>query len=139
MTQERADNIKVNGKTVETVDNFVFLGSVVPNSSDDVKRRIALASVAFGRLKEKIWNRKDISNCIKIRLYNAFIVPIATYAAETWTLKAEDSRKLTVFENNCLRTLAGKTLRDRIKMIDIRKKLGIKAQIVDVMKFGHID
>lgn len=80
--------------------------------SDDIKRRIALASSSFGRLKENVWSRKDIPNCIKIRLYNALIIPIATYASETWTQKAEDSRKLTVFENRCLRTLAGKTLLD---------------------------
>jgi len=36
----------------------------------------------------------------KSRLYNALIVPIVSYAAETWTLKAEDERKLTVFEND---------------------------------------
>ena len=96
MTKEINEAIEVNNQTVEKVENFVFLGSVVPNTSDDVKRRIALASSAFGRLRANIWNRKDIPYQIKIRLYNALIVPIAIYASETWTLKVlmEDITRL---------------------------------------------
>ena len=144
MSQEM-DDIQIDNETVAKVNHFVFLGSVVPNTSDDVKRRIALASSAFGRLKEKIWSRKDIPNRIKIRLYYALIVPIAIYASETWTLKVEDSRKLNVFENNCLRAMAGKCVRDRIKMEDIRKQLGAEVNILNLIKrrrlnwFGHVN
>ena len=53
-------NIAIDGNSVKNVDNFVFLGSVVPDTVDDVKRRIALASSAFGRLKEKIWRNRSI-------------------------------------------------------------------------------
>ena len=144
MTQE-TDDIQIDNNTVDKVDHFVFLGSDVPNTSDDVKRRIAIASSAFGRLKEKIWSRKDVPNRIKTRLYYALIVPIAIYASETWTLKAEDSRKLNVFENNCLRAMAGKSIRDRIKMENIRKQLGVKVNILNLIKrrrlnwFGHVN
>ena len=64
-------NVQVEGEPVEIVESFVFLGSVVPNTSDDIKRRVALASSAFGRLKKNVWSRRDISNQIKIRLYHA--------------------------------------------------------------------
>ena len=40
-------------KEIEIVKEFKFLGSLVPNSSDDVKRRIAFANPTFGRLKKK--------------------------------------------------------------------------------------
>ena len=64
---------------VEKAGEFVFLGSVVPGSSSDMERRIELTfgQSAFGRLKEKIWSRKDISISLKIRLYYTLIVPIA--------------------------------------------------------------
>ena len=52
--------------SVENIDNFVFLGSVVPDTADDVKRRIVLTSSAFGRLKEKI--RRNRSIPLKSRL-----------------------------------------------------------------------
>ena len=77
---------------VEAVDKFVFLGSVVPGTSDDIARRIALASSAFGRLRESVWRRGDVSQRLKMRLFKALIVLIAIYGAETWTLKAEDNR-----------------------------------------------
>ena len=141
---ESVGQITIDNNAVENVEKFVFLGSVVPNSSDDVKRRIALASSAFGKLKKKIWGNRDLSYHIKLRLYSSLIVPIAIYASETWTLKAEDTRRLLVFENDCLRTMVGKTRRDRCKLVDIRKTLGIKCNIVDVIQkrrlnwFGHV-
>jgi hypothetical protein len=136
--------ILIDGQNVEHVEEFVFLGSVVPDSSADVKRRIALASAAFGRLREAIWKKKAISNPLKIRLYKALIEPIATYAAETWTLKAEDSRKLEVFEMRCLRAILGVTRRDRLRNHHIRAALNVSSTISDVIKqkrlrwFGHI-
>ena len=90
--------ITLNGSEVEHVKEFVFLDSVLPNTTDDVKRRVSLASAAFGRLKDPIWSKRDISKPLKVRLYKALILPIATYANETWTLKSEDARRLEAFE-----------------------------------------
>ena len=47
-------DISIDGNPVEKVDEFTFLGSVVPGSEHDVKRRINLASAAFRRLKENV-------------------------------------------------------------------------------------
>ena len=72
------------------------------------------------------------------------ILPIAIYASETWTLKSEDIRKLRVFENDCLRAMAGKTRLDRCRMSDIRRLLCVKDDIVNIIKrcrltwFGHV-
>ena len=107
-------------------------------------RKIALAASAFGRLRKVIWDRHDISNHLKIRLYNALILPIATYASETWTLKSEDTRKLTVFEMKCLRSILGTTIADRIRNTDIITRSGIRHTIIDHIKrrrlswFGHV-
>ena len=138
------DSIKIDGKNVDHVEEFVFLGSVVPDTSADVMRRIALAASAFGRLRKVIWDRHDISNHLKIRLYNALILPIATYASETWTLKSEDTRKLTVFEMRCLRSILGTTIADRIRNTYIITRSGIRHTIIDHIKtcrlswFGHV-
>ena len=48
-----------------------FLGSVVPNSLDDVKRRIVLVNSTFGRLIESVLSNRDITVKLKLRLYNA--------------------------------------------------------------------
>ena len=98
-------NIQINSENVKKVEEFTFLGSVVPGTSSDINRRIGLASSAFGRLKDKIWSNKKILLSLKMRLYYALIVPIAIYACDTWTLRADDIRKLNSFETRCLQSL----------------------------------
>ena len=66
-------------------------------------------------------------------LYYVLIVLIGIYIAETWSLKEEDTRKLSVFENNCLRTTVGVWI-NQIKMKDIRSDLGILNKIPNIMK-----
>ena len=63
--------ITIEGNNIETVNNFTFLGSNVPGTTADVKRRISLANIAFGKLKKNVWSRKDITVSLKIRLYKA--------------------------------------------------------------------
>ncbi|KAK3888678.1 hypothetical protein Pcinc_007291 [Petrolisthes cinctipes] len=103
------DNIRIDGEEVQRVNEFVFLGSMLPFTSKDVNRRIALASAAFGRLQRTVWSRRDISLKLKVRLYKSLILPIAIYAGETWTLRAEDTRRLEVFEMRCLRAIMEET------------------------------
>ena len=106
--------------------------------------RIVHASSAFRRLRESVWRRGDVSQRLKMRLFKALIVPIAIYGAETWTLKAEDSRRLEVFEMRCLRAIRGVTLRDRLRNDDIREQLGAMPTITKVIRerrlrwFGHV-
>ena len=104
-------NIMIEGNPVDKVTEFTFLGSVIPGSESDVKRRIMLASSAFGRLKESIWSKKNISRNLKMRLYQALILPIATYASETWTLRETEKQSLVSFEMRCLRSILGVSLR----------------------------
>ena len=137
-------NILLDGIALEKVDSFVLLGSQVPSASDDVKRRIALASTAFGKMKDTIWSRKDIDRNIKIRLFNVLILRIATHASETWSLTKEDTRKLNVFQNNCLRTILGFRLTDRISIERLHQMANIKHDLeMDIRKkrltwFGHV-
>ena len=143
MTEE-VTPITIDGEQVEAVDSFVFLGSVIPSTSDDVKRRVALANTAFGRLRKNIWTRKDIQTRLKLRLYKALILPIATYGSETWTLTKQITQNLTVFEKNCLRAILEIKLPDRVPIATLWKKAGIQNPIENTIKkqrltwFGHV-
>jgi hypothetical protein len=136
--------INIGGKDIDHVEEFVFLGSVVPGTSSDVCRRISLAAVSFGRLKDSIWRKRDIPKDLKIRLYKALIIPIATYGAETWSLKTVDIRKLITFEMRCLRSILGITRWDRVRNDLVREKLNVKVTITDIIQekrlrwFGHV-
>jgi hypothetical protein len=144
ITDEEVDEILMESNAVTEVQEFVFLGSVVPGTSSDIKRRIALAAVAFGKLKNNIWSNRTIPMNLKIRLYYALIIPIATYSCETWTATKEDCRTLQVFENNCLRMMLGIKLIDHVRIEEIHKKAGTKNTIVNLIKkrrltwFGHV-
>ena len=137
-------NITINGEAIETVDKFTFLGSSVPAVADDVQRRINLAAWAFGRLRDKIWSNQNISRTIKVRIYKALILPIATYGSESWTLRKMDKNKLEVFEMRCLRTIAGVKLCDRVRNVNIRRELHIDKTITQEINkrqltwFGHV-
>ena len=138
------EEITIDGAQREHVGQFTFLGSVVPPCSEDVNRRISLAAAAFGRLRTAVWNRREIGMALKVRLYNALILPIATYAAETWTLKAEDTRKLEAFEMRCLRVILGVTLRQRLRNEHVRAVTTVTTTIPDIITkkrlkwFGHV-
>ena len=109
-------NLSIENEEIEIVKEFKFLGSFVQNSSDDVKRRISLGNSVFVRLKKGIWSRRDISVKLKLRLYNALILPIAIYGSETWSLTQRDTKKLSVFENNCLRAILNNRLQDHVSI-----------------------
>ena len=53
--------IHIEGVTVENLENFVFLGSVVPDTGEDILRRTALTFTSFGRLRRSVWCRKEVS------------------------------------------------------------------------------
>ena len=61
LLSNETDSLFIDGEEVERVVKFIFLGSVVPEVSVDVMRRIALASTAFGKLKKNLWSRNDLS------------------------------------------------------------------------------
>ena len=143
MSNEQHD-IVLNGDAIEKVDKFVFLGSTVPSVTDDVKRRTTLAAWAFGRLKSKIWTNQSITRSLKVRIYKALILPIATYGCETWALRKADLTRLESFEMRCLRAIAGVHLLDRIRSENIRHSLNITRSIGQKITsrrmkwFGHV-
>ena len=49
------DKITINDTIVKKVNEFTFLGSMVSGSSSDIRKRIAIVSLAFDKFKEKIW------------------------------------------------------------------------------------
>ena len=128
------DNIVIHGELLENVNNFVYLGSSVPDTTKDIERRIALALTAFGRLRKSICSNRDILLKLKLRLYRALILPIATYASETWALTVSDEKKLLVFEMQCLRSIPGVSRFNRIRNEEIRRITGSEKTTIKVIK-----
>ena len=101
---------------MEDVDSVVYLRStlVVNGGTDeDVQRRIGKAAAVFQRLAS-IWRSSNISERIKLRLYNLIVLPMALYACETWRITLAISKRLNAFHQRCLRRVLNIMYLDRI-------------------------
>jgi len=93
--KDRKLRIMVNGKELESVSQFCYLGSMVTEdcgSECEVRRRIALAKEAFNKKKDLMCG--SLSLQLEKRIVKAFVWSIALYGSETWTLRKSDIRRL---------------------------------------------
>ncbi|VDO86879.1 unnamed protein product [Schistosoma margrebowiei] len=101
---------------MEDVESFTYLGSIIDEqggSDADVKARIGKARTAFLQLK-KIWNSKQLSTNIKVRIFNTNVKAVLLYGAEIWRTTTTTIKKVQVFINSCLRKILNIHRRDTI-------------------------
>ena len=140
------NSIQVAGETIENVEKFEYLGSLLTwhnNCSDEIKRRIGKATGAMASLKH-IWGNKKLSLDNKLKVLTTCVFSVLLYASETWTLKQTDRKKLLTFEMKCYRRILRINWRDMIRNEDIRRRISKEETIVDTIRkrklglFGHI-
>ena len=101
------DNLQTDGETVETVADFIFLGSKITADGDcshEVKRHLLLGRKAMTSL-ESILKSRDITLSTKVRLVNAMVFPVVMYEYESWTVKKAERQRIDAFELWCWRRL----------------------------------
>ena len=80
---------QIDGETVETVPDFIFLGSKITADGDcshEIKRRLLHGRKLMTNL-DSIFKSRDITLLTKVRLVKAMIFPVVTYGYESWTVK----------------------------------------------------
>ena len=80
---------EIDGETVETVSDFVFLGSKITADGDcshEIKRRVILRRKVMTNL-DSILKSRDITLLAKVWLVKAVVFPVVTYGCESWTVK----------------------------------------------------
>ena len=80
---------EIDGETVETVSDFICLGSKITADGDcshEIKRHLLLERIAMTNLDSMLKNR-DISLPIKVHLVKAMVFPVVMYGCESWTIK----------------------------------------------------
>ena len=80
---------EIDGETVETVSDFIFLGSKVTadvDCSHEIKRRLLLGRTVMTNL-ESIFKSRDITLPTKVRVLKAMVFPVVMYGFESWTVK----------------------------------------------------
>ena len=99
---------KIDGETVETVSDFIFLGSKITADSDcshEIKRRLLLGRKAMTNLYS-ILKSRDITLPTKVHLVKAMVFPVVMYGCEGWTIKNVERRKIDASELWCWRKLS---------------------------------
>ena len=98
---------EIDGETVETVSNFIFLGSKITADGDcsqEIKRRLLLGREVMTNLNS-IFKSRDITLPTKVRLVKAMVFPVVMYGCESWTVKKAECRRIDAFELWCWRGL----------------------------------
>ena len=91
---------QIDGETVETVTDFIFLGSKVTADGDcshEIKRRLLLGRKIITNLDSKLKNR-DITLSTKVHLVNAMVFPVVMSGCESWTIKKAECERIYAFE-----------------------------------------
>ena len=98
---------QIDGEAVETVADFIFLGSKITADGDcshEIKRRLLLGRKAMTNL-DSIFKSRDITLPTKVRLVKAMVFPAVMYGCESWTIKKAKRQRIDAFELWCWRRL----------------------------------
>ena len=94
---------QINGETMETVRDFIFLGSKITADGDfkhEIKRHLLLGRKAMTNL-DSILKSRDIILPTEVRLVKAMVFPIVMYECENWTIKKSECQRIDAFEPWC--------------------------------------
>ena len=98
---------QIVGKTMETVTDFIFLGSTIIADGDfshEIKRHLFLGRKAMTNL-DSILKSRDFTLPTKVQLVKAMVFPVVMYGYESWTIKKAECQRIDAFELWCWRRL----------------------------------
>ena len=91
---------EIDGKTVKTVGDFIFLGLKITADGDcshEIKRRLLLGRKVMTNLDNMLKSR-DITLPTKVHLVKALVFPVVMYGCESWTVKKAERQRIDAFE-----------------------------------------
>ena len=100
MASDPITSWQIDGETMETVTDFIFLGSKITVNSDcshEIKRHLLIGRKAMTNL-DSILKSRDITLLSKVHLVKAIVFPIVMYGCESWTIKKTDGQRIDAFE-----------------------------------------
>ena len=98
---------QIDGETVVTVADFIFLGSKITADGDcshEIKRCLLLGRKVMTNL-DSIFKSRDITLPTKVHLVKAMVFPVVMYGCESWTIKKGKRRRIDAFELWCWKRL----------------------------------
>ena len=137
---------EIDGETVETVSDFIVLGSKITADGDcshEIKRHLPLGRKVMTNL-DSIFKSRDITLRTKVRLIKAMVFPVVLYGCESWTVKKAECRRIDAFELWCWRRLLKVPWTSRRSKQSIPKEISPGISLEGMMLklklqyFGHL-
>ena len=137
---------KLERETMETVTDFIFLGSKIPADGDcnhEIKRHLLLGRKAMTKL-DSILKSRDVTLPTKVHLVKAMVFPAVMYGCENWTMKKAEHRRTDDFELWCWRRLlrvpwtARRSNQSNLKEISPEYSLEGLMLKLKLQYFGHL-
>ena len=95
---------QIDGETVETVLDFIYLGSKITADGDCTHECLLLGRIVMTNLYS-IFKSRDITLPTKVHLVKAMVFPVVMYGCESWTVKKAERQRIDAFELWCWRRL----------------------------------
>ena len=137
---------KLDGETVETVSDFIFLGSKITADGDcshEMKRRLLLRRKVMTKL-DSIFKSRDITLPTKVHLVKAMVFPVVMYGCRSWTIKKAEPQRIDTFELWFWKRLLGIPWTGRRPNQSILKEISSEYSLEGLMLklklqyFGHL-
>ena len=137
---------QIDWETVETVTDFIFLGSKITADGDcsqEIKRCLLLGKKVMINL-DSIFKSRGITLPTKVRLVKAMVFPVVMYGCESWTVKKAERRRTDAFELWCRRRLLRVPWTARRSNQSILKEISPECSLEGMMLklklqyFGHL-
>ena len=137
---------QIDGETMETVTEFIFLGSKITADGDcshEIKRLLLLERKGMTNIDSMLKSR-DITLPTKVHLVKALVFPIVMYGCESWTIKKAEHRRIDAFDLWCWRRLlrvlcsAGRSNQSVLKEISPEYPLEGLMLKLKLQSFGHL-
>ena len=137
---------QIYGETVDTMADYIFLGSKITADGDcsyEIKRRLLLGRKVMTNLESMLKSR-DITLSTKVRLVKAMVFPVVMYGCHSWTIKKAECRRIDAFELWCWRRLLRVPWTARRSNQSILKQISPRCSLVGLILklkfqfFGHL-
>ena len=105
MTSSPITSWQIDGATMETVTDFIFLDSKITSDGDcshEIKSHLLLGRKAVTNL-DSILKSRDITLPTKVHIVKAMVFPVVMYGCQSWTIKKAECQRIDAFELWCCR------------------------------------
>ena len=137
---------QIDGETMETVTDFIYLGSKITADGDcshEIKRCLLLGRKAMTNLNS-ILKGRDITLLTKVCLFKAMVVLVVMYGCESWTINKAECQRIDAFELWCWRRLLRVPWTARRSNLSLLKEISPEYSLeglmlkLELQYFGHL-